>query len=309
MLVGSHVSMSGKGMLLAAAKEAASYHETAMMIYTGAPQNTRRKAIDQFKIYEGREYLKNHGIQEIVIHAPYIINLGNTYKPDKFSFAVDFLHQEIERADAIGAKEIVLHPGAHVGAGSDKAIASIIKGLNEAMTADQNVQIAIETMAGKGTEVGINFEQIAQMISGVKLNDKLAVCFDTCHTNDAGYNVKDDFDGVMEEFDKVIGIDRIKVFHLNDSKNPMGSHKDRHENLGYGTIGFDSLSKIAHNEQFIDVPKILETPHVAIDPENDPKNKVAPYGYEIAELNANQFNDHLYDDVRKNVAFNDFLNY
>ncbi|MGV0167538.1 deoxyribonuclease IV [Furfurilactobacillus sp. WILCCON 0119] len=307
MLVGSHVSMSGKKMLLGAAEEAASYHASTFMIYTGAPQNTRRKAVSEMNVEAGHDYMAEQGLAHVVVHAPYIVNLGNTYKPENFAFAVDFLREEVRRADALGAEQIVLHPGAHVGAGPDAAIASIIKGLNEILTPEQHAQIAIETMAGKGTEVGTTFEQLAEMIDGVTLNEKISICFDTCHTSDAGYAIKDDFDGVMSEFDQIIGLDRIKVIHLNDSKNPQGAHKDRHANLGYGEIGFDRLNAIAHDPRFETIPKIMETPYVPVDPENNPKLKRSPYGYEIAELEAGQFNAHLAADIIADRPFDAFL--
>ncbi|GAB6092142.1 deoxyribonuclease IV [Furfurilactobacillus curtus] len=307
MLVGSHVSMSGQKMLLGSAQEAATYHANTFMIYTGAPQNTRRKTIDQLNIPAGRAYMAEHDLAHVVVHAPYIVNLGNTYKPDNFAFAVEFLREEVRRADAIGAEQIVLHPGAHVGAGPSVAIASINKGLNEILSPTQQVQIALETMAGKGTEVGVSFDQLAQMIDGVTLNDKLSICFDTCHTSDAGYAIKDDFDAVINDFDQIIGLDRLKVVHLNDSKNPQGAHKDRHANLGYGMIGFERLNAIAHDPRFETVPKIMETPYVAVDPEHNPKDKRAPYGYEIAELNAGQFNNHLVTDIANQADFTAFL--
>ncbi len=195
MLIGSHVGMKGKEMLLGAAKEAKSYEASTFMIYTGAPQNTRRKPIAELNIEAGQAYMTEHGLSQIVVHAPYIINLGNTKKPENFGFAVDFLRAEVERAEALGATQMTLHPGAHVGAGAKAGIASIAKGLNEVIQPDQKLQIALETMAGKGTEVGRSFEELAQIIDLVKYNDKLSVTLDTCHANDAGYAIKDDFSG------------------------------------------------------------------------------------------------------------------
>ena len=209
----------------------------------------------------------------------------------EFKEKVFFLRQEIERVEAIGATQITLHPGAHVGEGVDKGINQIIKGLNEVLRADQTPQIALETMAGKGTEIGRTFEEIARIIDGVTHNEKLSVTMDTCHINDAGYNVREDFDGVLEEFDKIIGLDRLKVIHVNDSKNPQGSHKDRHANIGFGTIGFDALAKVVHHPQLKDLPKILETPYVG----EDKKTAKAPYEFEIAMLKENKFNPDLLD--------------
>ena len=287
--IGSHVSMSGKKMLLGASEEAASYGANTFMIYTGAPQNTRRKKIEELNIEAGLLHMKEHGMKDIVVHAPYIINLGNTTKPETFELGVDFLTSEIQRTHALGAKQIVLHPGAHVGAGADAGIQQIIKGLNEVLTADQEVQIALETMAGKGTECGRSFEEIAQIIDGVTHNEKLSVCFDTCHVHDAGYDIVQDFDGVLNEFDKTVGIQRIKVLHINDSKNVRGARKDRHENIGFGEIGFGALNYIVHHPAFKEVPKILETPYVG----EDKKNKKTPYQLEIDMIRAQSFDSEL----------------
>jgi len=295
--LGSHVSMKAPEMLLGSAKYAVSYGANTFMVYTGAPQNTRRKPIDELNIPAAKSVMAEHDLQQIVVHAPYIINLGNTKKPGYFEFATDFLAQEIERAEAMGATQLTLHPGAHIGAGADVAIAQIVKGLNAVIRPDQKIQIALETMAGKGTEVGRTFEELAQMIDGVTYNEKLSVTFDTCHTSDAGYNIKDDFDGVLNEFDHVIGIERLKVIHLNDSKNPQGAHKDRHTNIGMGTIGFAALNKVAHQPQLDNVSKILETPYVG----EDKKHQVAPYKYEIAMLKAGQFNPNLIADIEAQV--------
>ncbi|MGG3913395.1 deoxyribonuclease IV [Rossellomorea vietnamensis] len=287
--IGSHVSMSGKNMLLASSEEAVSYGANTFMIYTGAPQNTRRKKIEDLNIEAGLAHMKENGIEDIVVHAPYIINIGNTTNPSTFELGVNFLRSEMERTEAIGAGQIVLHPGAHVGAGADQGIAKIIEGLNEVLTKDHKVQIALETMAGKGSECGRSFEEIAQIINGVELNDRLSVCFDTCHTHDAGYNIVEDFDGVLEEFDKIVGIDRLKVLHINDSKNERGAAKDRHENLGFGHIGFKALNYIVHHPQLKDIPKILETPYVG----EDKKNKKPPYKFEIDMLRNQTFDEEV----------------
>jgi deoxyribonuclease IV len=293
MLIGSHVSMSGKKMLLAASEEAVSYGANTFMIYTGAPQNTRRKKIEDLNIEEGRRHMEQHGISEIVVHAPYIINIGNSENPDTFDLGVRFLRSEIERTEALGAKQIVLHPGAHVGAGTEKGIRKIVEGINEVLTGKENLQIALETMAGKGSECGKSFEELAMIMDGVIYNDKLSVCFDTCHTHDAGYPIVEDFDGVLNEFDKIIGLDRLKVLHINDSKNEIGMRKDRHENIGFGHIGFEALSYIVHHPQLAHVPKILETPFVG----EDKNNKKAPYKHEIEMFKSKQFEDNLLDII------------
>ena len=261
MLLGSHVSMSGKKMLLGSAEEAASYGSTTFMIYTGAPQNTRRKPIEEMNIEAGQAFMKEHNLSNIVVHAPYIINLGNTIKTENFGFAVDFLRQEIERAQALGATQITLHPGAHVGAGPEAGIKQIVKGLNEVLWKEQIPQIALETMAGKGTEIGRSFEEIAQIIERVELKDHLGVCLDTCHVYDAGYDIVNDLDNVLEEFDRIIGLDRLKAIHLNDSKNPFNSHKDRHEKIGEGSLGLEGISRIINHPKLKHLPFFLETPN------------------------------------------------
>lgn len=294
MLLGSHVSMSGKKMLLGASEEALSYGANTFMIYTGAPQNTRRKPIEELNIAKGLMHMQEHGMSNIVVHAPYIINLGNTTKPETFELGVNFLQEEIKRTAALEAKQIVLHPGAHVGAGVDAGIARIVEGLNEVLAQDYPVQIALETMAGKGTEIGRNFEELARIMDGVTNNERLSVCFDTCHIHDAGYDVVNDFDGVLNEFDKIIGLDRLKVLHINDSKNVRGAAKDRHENIGFGELGFEAMHSIVHHPQLMHVPKILETPFVG----GDAKNKQAPYKVEIAMLREGKFQPELIEAMR-----------
>ncbi|MBS5652683.1 MAG: deoxyribonuclease IV [Eubacterium sp.] len=289
--IGSHVGMSGKDMLLGSAKEAYSYGANVFMAYTGAPQNTRRKDVSELKIKEAWEYMKEHNIEEIIIHAPYIINLGNTIKPETYEIAEKFLATELERTEAMGSKVMVLHPGSHVGAGVDAGINQIVNGLNNVLTKDTNVYVALETMAGKGSEIGRNFEELARIYDGVVHNDKLRVCFDTCHVNDSGYDLVNDLNGTLEQFDKVIGKNQIAVFHINDSKNTCGASKDRHENIGFGNIGFDTLKEIVYLKEFENVPKILETPYIK-DEENK-KKAYAPYKYEIEMLREGKFNPEM----------------
>jgi len=284
--IGSHVGMSGKKMMLGSVEEALSYGANTFMIYTGAPQNTRRKEIKDLNIEAAQALMKENGIEEFVVHAPYIINLANTVNPDTYQLAVDFLRLELTRASAMGSSVLVLHPGSHVGAGVEAGIASIVKGLNEVLTDDTDCCVALETMAGKGSEIGRTFEELAMIYDGVTKKDRLRVCFDTCHTHDSGYDIIHDFDGVMEKFDRILGKDQIAVFHINDSKNPCGAQKDRHENLGQGYIGFDALNRIVHHPDFPEVPKILETPWIPID--GDKKNTRAPYKEEIALLRGNE---------------------
>ena len=298
MLLGSHVSMSGKDMLLGSAQEAASYGSNVFMIYTGAPQNTRRKDVSLFRLEEARQFMGEHNIQFLTVHAPYIINLGNTIKEGYFEFATEFLRQEIQRVEYIGAKQVTMHPGAHVGQGVDRGLAQIVRGLNEVLTGEQTVQIALETMAGKGTEIGRNFEELARIIDGVTHNEKLSITFDTCHVHDAGYDLVNDLDGVLNEFDHIIGLDRLKVLHINDSKNPINSRKDRHANIGEGAIGYDALKRIVHHPQLMHVPKILETPWIKLDE----KKKVAPYRHEIQMLKSQSYNPNLLSDIIENES-------
>lgn len=293
--LGSHVGMSGKEMLLGSAKEAVSYGANTFMVYTGAPQNTRRKDISELKIDEGWDYMKEHGIEEIIIHAPYIINLANTVKPETFELAVEFLALELDRSQAMRSNTLVLHPGAHVGAGVDAGIAQIVKGINEVLTADTKINIALETMAGKGTEIGRTFDEIKRIYDGVIYNDKLRVCFDTCHVSDSGYDIVHDFSTVLEEFDRVIGKDQIAVFHLNDSKNPMGASKDRHENIGFGQVGYETIDYILFHPDFLKVPKILETPYVKVP--DDAKKSFAPYKHEIEMLKNREFNPRILEQI------------
>ena len=281
--LGCHVGMAGKEMFFASAKEAASYGANVFMLYTGAPQNTRRKDISELNIEAGWEYARQHEIEEIVVHAPYIINLANTVKPETYELAVEFLEKEIIRTAAMRSRIMVLHPGSHVNAGVEAGIAQVIKGLNTVLNQnDDDVYIALETMAGKGSEVGRTFEELKAIYDGVDKKDRLRVCFDTCHVNDAGYDIVNHYDEVFEEFDKVIGLDQIAVFHINDSMNPLGAHKDRHANIDKGSIGYETLHRLVHDERFIDVPKILETPWLA--EEGSDKKTKPPYKEEIEWL-------------------------
>ena len=293
MLIGSHVSMSGKDMLLGSAKEAYSYGANVMMVYTGAPQNTRRKPIEELNAEIGKKFMAENGIKEVVVHAPYIINLANTTKEGYIDFAIDFLKEELRRAEAVGATQVVLHPGSHVGAGVDVGLNQIIYGLNQVITKDQTVQIALETMAGKGTELARMFEELARIIDGVTYNEHLSVTFDTCHVHDAGYDIKNDLSGVLTQFDKTVGLDRIKVLHINDSKNPVGAHKDRHENFGFGEIGFDALMNVIQVPEFKNLPKILETPWIKVED----KVQIAPYKKEIEMIRSGKFDSNWIEEL------------
>lgn len=277
MLIGSHVSMGGKTMLLRASD--ASYGASTFLIYTGAPQNSKRKPISAYNIEAGHAHMKAHGISDIVVHAPFLVNLANTMNHQVFDHSISFLRDEMERTEALGSQQLVLHPGSHVGAGVDLGLQKIIEGLNEVLTGKSQVQVSLETMAGKGTECGKSFEELARIIDGVTHNERLSICLDTCHVHDAGYDIVHNFDAVLEEFDRIIGLERLKVLHINDSKNERGSQKDRHENIGHGYIGLKALDYIVHHPQLAALPKLLETPSIGKVKYKDP-----PYKHEIALL-------------------------
>lgn len=279
LLIGSHVKYNSTTQLLGSVKEALGYGATTFMFYTGAPQNTARSPINKSIVEDAKKLMKENGIdiEKVVVHAPYIINLANT---EKYDFAVSFLKQEIKRCEEIGIKYMVLHPGSHVGLGIDVGIDNIVNGLNDVLESSK-VTILLETMAGKGSELGCNLDQIKTIIDRVTNKERIGICLDTCHLNDAGYDVNN-FDAILDEVDKKVGLDFVGCIHINDSKNPISSHKDRHENLGYGTIGFDTLIDIIYNKRLEDIPKILETPYIGEYP---------PYKEEIDMIKNKKFRD------------------
>lgn len=292
LIIGSHVGYKKDSGLVGSVKEALSYGANTFMFYTGAPQNTKRLPIDLVNVQEADKLMKENNIQKenVIVHAPYIINLA-TDDEEKRSFATRFLQEEIKRVETLGFTYLVLHPGSHVGCGPDKGIENIADSLNKVLEDDKKVVILLETMAGKGTEVGRTFEEIASIIAKVNKKEKLGVCLDTCHINDAGYDLND-FDKVLDSFDTIIGLDKLKCLHINDSKNERSAHKDRHENIGLGHIGFENLLKVIYNERLDNIPKILETPYV---------DKIyPPYKYEIEMIRNKKFNENLYNDIKIN---------
>jgi len=282
LYLGSHVGMSGKEMFLGSVKEALSYGANTFMVYTGAPQNSKRRPLDELRIAEAKELMKKEGIDKFIIHAPYLINLGNTVNPDIFKLGKEMLTTEIERTYAMGSDVIVLHPGSAVGAEPQAGIAKIIEGLDEVIANTDHVYIALETMAGKGSELGRSIDELKDIIDGVKDNTRLKICIDTCHLNDAGYDVVNGFDAILDEIDEKLGKGRIACAHINDSMNSLGAHKDRHANIGAGTIGLDALKYVVHHPRLDDIVKCLETPYIK-NPD-DPKDAHAPYKEEIARL-------------------------
>ena len=296
MIIGSHVSF-GKEQLLGSVKEAIGYNANTFMFYTGAPQNTLRKPIDNNLTLQALELMKDNNIDinNVVCHSPYIVNLANRSDASKWDFSINFLKNEINRCEEMGIKYIVVHPGSAVGITREEGLQNIIDALNIIINPEDECTILLETMAGKGNELGRSLEEIKYMIDNVNLKDKIGVCLDTCHLNDAGYDVTN-FDLYLDQFDELIGIDKIKCIHINDSKNEKDSHKDRHANLGYGTIGFDNMINIIYNERIKDIPKILETPYVGKDMD-DKSRDYPPYRFEIEMIKNKTFNEKLIEDI------------
>ena len=288
LIIGSHVGVSGDKMLLGAVEETISYGANTYMFYTGAPQNTTRKPISVFRIEEAKALMKQHNIDinNVIVHAPYIINLANNKSKDNFT--INFLIEEVKRVAEIGCQYLVLHPGAHVGMGVEYALAEISRNLDKVFEKNNSkVVILLETMAGKGTEVGRNFDEIKYLLENSKYPNRLGVCLDTCHIHDAGYDLAD-FDKVLAEFETKIPLNKLKCIHVNDSKNPKGAAKDRHENIGFGEIGFERLMKIIYHPKLIGIPKILETPWV---------EEIPPYKLEISMIKAKKFNQKLKEEL------------
>lgn len=289
MILGCHVNF-GSRQLLGSVKQALSYGANTFMFYTGAPQNTIRKALDDQLTTEAQILMKNNNIDinKVICHAPYIINLANKENLDSWHFSINFLKQEIKRVSLLGVKYIVVHPGNYLKQDLMVALDNIAQALNAILDNSFDVMILLETMAGKGTECGKNMGEIKTIIDKVQYKDKIGVCLDTCHLNDSGVDIAL-FDYYLDEFDKYIGIDKIKCLHLNDSKNPLASHKDRHANIGYGTIGFNNLINCLYNPRLENISKILETPYI---------DEFAPYKYEIDMLKTKTFNPNLETDVK-----------
>lgn len=297
LYLGSHVSFTRKEQLLGSVIEALSYGANTFMFYTGAPQNTARASIDLELTALANKLMKEEGIEKekIVVHAPYIINLANDN--ERYDFAIRFLKEEIERVEMLGVSLLVLHPGSHVGLGSEAGIKNIIRALNTVIDHKTNVKICLETMAGKGSECGKTFEEISQIIKGMKYPEKVGVCLDTCHVHDAGYSISN-FEQTLSLFDEIIGLSKLWVLHINDSKNEEGTHKDRHENFGLGKIGFDALLKVVNHPKLKGIPKILETPYVSMA-DNQKEKIYPPYKFEIEMIKNQKMNHNLIEDIRK----------
>ena len=295
LIIGSHVKFTNDEQLLGSVKEALSYNANTFMFYTGAPQNTKRSPINEELTIASYKLMKEHHInpEKIIIHAPYIVNLGNL---ENFDFSVSFLKNEVERAHLLGVKNIVLHPGASVRYSKSESLSSIIKGLNLILDNNYDVTICLETMAGKGTEIGASMEDLKTIIEGIKYQDKIGLCLDTCHLFDSGISLTN-FNTYLDNLDKFIGLKYLKCIHINDSKNPIGSHKDRHENIGFGSIGFDTLINIIYNDRLKNIPKILETPYISRE-ENEKEKIYPPYKYEISMIRAKKFDKEMLTKIR-----------
>ena len=295
LIIGSHVSFNKKEQLIGSVKEALSYNANTFMFYTGAPQNTNRASIDDSITLSALELMKENNIdlKNVVVHAPYIVNPANNAN---FDFNVNFLKQEIERVESLGVTKLVLHPGSYVKLTHDEGIKNIIDTLNQVIRKDMTVKILLETMSGKGTELGTNFDDLKYIIDNIEYNKNVGICLDTCHLNDAGYDIFK-FDEILDEVDSKIGLEKIGCIHINDSKNLKSSHKDRHENIGLGTIGFDALINVIYNKRLDNIPKILETPYVTNSDES--KDKIyPPYKFEIEMIRNKKFNPNLINDIR-----------
>lgn len=295
LIIGSHVSFNKKEQLIGSVKEALSYNANTFMFYTGAPQNTNRASIDDSITLSALELMKENNIdlKNVVVHAPYIVNPANNAN---FEFNVNFLKQEIDRVERLGVTKLVLHPGSYVKLTHDEGIKNIIDTLNQVIRKDMTVKILLETMSGKGTELGTNFDDLKYIIDNIEYSKNVGICLDTCHLNDAGYDIFK-FDEILDEVDSKIGLEKIGCIHINDSKNLKSSHKDRHENIGLGTIGYDALINVIYNKRLDNVPKILETPYVTNSDES--KDKIyPPYKFEIEMIRNKKFNPNLISDIR-----------
>lgn len=274
MVIGAHLSASkGYTHML---KEAMSIGANTFQFFTRNPRGGKAKDIDEKDIETFLQLSRENNFGTILAHAPYTLNCCSA-KPETIRFAVDTFADDLKRMEYTPGMLYNFHPGSHVGQGEEKGIELICKALNTVLFPEMTTTVLLETMAGKGSEMGKTFEELKAIIDGTELSDKLGVCLDTCHVSDGGYDIVNDLDGVLEQFDKIIGIDRLKALHLNDSKNPLSAHKDRHEKIGEGFIGVDTFERIVNNKYLKDLPMFLETP-----------NELDGYAKEIALLKSLQ---------------------
>lgn len=290
LIIGSHVSFNNKKQLLGSVEEAISYNANTFMIYTGGAQSTMRSVINDELTYEGYKLMLENNInaKNVIVHAPYIVNLANRSDKNKYDFYIDFFIKELDRCKALGLDKIVLHPGSATTCTKEEAIENIVHGINLVYKSTTNTMILLEFMSGKGTEVGTSIDELKAIIDKIEDKNRIGVCLDTCHMNDAGIDISK-IDEFLDEFDSKIGIDKIKCFHINDSMNPIGSHKDRHANIGYGTIGFNNLLNVVYNKRLEGIPFILETPYI----NRNQSDAYAPYKMEIESIRKKEFIDFI----------------
>lgn len=256
--IGCHLSTS-KGYANMA-KECKEINANTFQFFTRNPRGGNVKAIDENDIGEYREKAKEIGIEIILAHAPYTLNCCSADKGLR-EFAINTMKDDLKRLEYTPNNLYNFHPGSHTGQGVETGIKYIIDALNEVLTKEQSTTVLLETMSGKGSEIGKNFEELKQIIDGVKIKEKLGICLDTCHVNDAGYDIINDLDGVLKELDKIIGLDKLKAIHLNDSMNVLGEHKDRHQKIGEGTLGIKTFEKVINHSELRELPFLLETPN------------------------------------------------
>lgn len=292
LYIGSHTSFLKDKGLLGVVEESLSYNSNIFMFYTGSNQSTLRFPINKELTSRAHELMIENNIDKTkcIVHAPFIINLANNTNEDKYNFYINFLRQELNRCIELDIRNIVLHPGSYTNLDRETGIKNIANGLNIALKDIEGVNLLLEYMSGKGTEVGSSLDDLNSILSLLDkdIYEKVFICLDTCHINDSGVDIGR-FDEFLDELDRLIGINKIKCIHINDSYNPIGSHKDRHANLGYGTIGFDKLINVIYNPRLDNIPKILETPWV----NRNEKNTYAPYKFEIEMIREKKFIDYI----------------
>ena len=256
--IGNHLP-SSKGYL-AMGKHAVKLGATTFAFFTRNPRGGTAKPIDEADIQAFLAYAREHDIDHLVAHAPYTMNLCSA-KPDIRKFGLGMLQDDMKRMEYTPNQHYNFHPGSHTGQGVEAGIAQIADALNQTLTPEQHTTVLLETMAGKGSEIGRSFEELREILDRVTLSEKMGVCLDTCHIWDAGYDIVSDLDGVLTKFDQVIGLNRLRAVHLNDSMNPCGAHKDRHQKLGQGCIGLEALIRVVNHPALKNLPFILETPN------------------------------------------------
>lgn len=292
LYIGSHTSYLKDKGLLGVVEESISYGSNIFMFYTGSNQSTLRFPINKELTEKAHKIMLENGFDKTkcIIHAPFIINLANNTDPAKYNFYINFFKEELKRCIELDIRNMVLHPGSYTSLDRQTGIENIAFGLNEALKDIDGVNLLLEYMSGKGTEVGSSIDDLSGIINLLDedVKEKVFVCLDTCHMNDSGIDIAN-IEEFLDEFDKKIGINKIKCIHINDSYNVVGAHKDRHANIGYGTIGFEKLLNVIYNSRLDNIPKILETPWI----NRNEKNAYAPYKYEIEMIRNKKFIDYI----------------